>query len=202
MSKPALSPGKPLLPWLAILASALLLTGCGGGAATATPLPPEVARPVQPTPVYANAAGFRLATTETPAVMATPPVIESSPDLGRSPPISSSLPVTAFAPLPSALGIATGGAALWDQPDGAVIATLPAGEIVTVTGKGADGRFVAVYTNAFAVGWVATDSLTLYGADDLTVVNQALEPAPVATLMAEAMATVQVLDEAVATPTP
>ena len=83
-----------------------------------------------------------------------------------------------------------------------MIAALPAGEIVTVTGKTADGGFVAVYTNAFAVGWVATNSLTLYAAEDLTVVDRALEPGPVATLMAEAMATVQVLDQVVATPTP
>jgi hypothetical protein len=122
--------------------------------------------------------------------------------LSPTPDSLSGLPGIVFAPPPSALGIVTGGAPLWDQPDGTVVATLPAGEIVTVTGLGADGRFVAVYTNAFAVGWVARGSLTLYGAEDLTVVDQALEPGPVATLIAEAMATVQVLDRVVVTPEP
>jgi L-arabinose isomerase len=71
---------------------------------------------------------------------------------------------------------------------------------VTVTGKSADGRFVAVYTNAFVVGWVATGQLTLYGADELEAVESAPNPAPVATLMAEVMAPVQVLDMLVTTP--
>lgn len=190
--------GGPLL-----FGALLLLAACGQGRATPTPLPPDVVRPVQPTPVYGGAAQFNLATPEMPAVRATPP---ATPAVSIAP--SLALVATPFQPgfaalfdqPPSGLGIVTGGAALLEQPGGRTVATLPAGEIVTATGKSADGRFVAVYTNAFVVGWVATGQLMLYGVDELEIVEAAPDPAPVATLMAEVMAPVQVLDMLVTTP--
>lgn len=181
----------------------LLLAACGQGQATPTPLSSDVVRPVQPTPLYGGAAEFNLATPSAPAVLATPLPARATP--------AATLPVLVETPVqsgggvlfdqpPSGLGIVTGGATLLEQPGGPIIANLPAGEIVTVTGKSADGRFVAVYTNEFVVGWVATGQLMLYGADELAVVEAAPEPGPVATLMAEVMAPVQVLDTLVATP--
>jgi hypothetical protein len=175
----------------------LLLAACGQARATPTPLPSDVVRPVQPTPHYGGAAQFSLATPEAPAIIATTPVAPSMPLVAT--PFSLGF-AALFDQPPSGLGIVTGGAALLEQPGGRSVASLPAGEIVTVTGKSSDDRFVAVYTNAFVVGWVATGQLTLYGADELEIVETAPNPVPLATLMTEVMAPVQVLDGLVATP--
>ena len=85
------------------------------------------------------------------------------------------------------MGIATGGTTVVDEPGGSVLATVPAGSTLTVTGRSADGDFLAVYDDSGIYGWVAAGSLKLFGAEDLTVVEGAISPAPVVTLMAEAM---------------
>jgi hypothetical protein len=102
---------------------------------------------------------------------------------------------------PSALGIAASGATLFDQPGGTAIATLAAGATATVTGKSADGRYLAAYLDDGQAGWINADQLTLFGADDLIVVAESVGPGPVATLLAEAMQPVQVLDTLMSTPT-
>jgi hypothetical protein len=88
---------------------------------------------------------------------------------------------------PSAMGVATGGATIFDQPGGAVVGSLPAGGTITVTGRSQDGAWLAVYTNDAISGWVSAGALRLFGADDLETVTNALSPAPVATMIAEAM---------------
>jgi hypothetical protein len=101
---------------------------------------------------------------------------------------------------PSAIGIATAGATLLEQPGGGVVRHLALGEVATVTGQSADGRYLAAYTNDGATGWVAAGQLTLYGATDLVVVTVAAGPGPIATLLAEAMQPITVLETLVATP--
>jgi hypothetical protein len=168
-----------------------LLTACAGrpGGATPTALPPDVARPVQPAPVFDNSARvFRL----TPVPTIAPPAVTST-QLDSEPPSVPTL--AAYALLrawlperpPTALGIVRGSAALLDAPDGAVIARLPSGATVTVTGRAADGRYLAVYTDVGAAGWVTASGLTLYGEDDLVVVDEPVGAGPIATMVAEAM---------------
>jgi hypothetical protein len=181
-----------------------MLAACGGGPATPTPLPPDVARPIQPTPAYGNSTQFTLATPIVPVTFSVSLSGTLTPTQATSLLFAASTPRTlaTLAPqTPSALGIATGGATLLAQPDGQVLSRLPVGEVVTVTGKTADGRYLAAYTNAGAAGWVAAGQLTLYGADDLVVVEEAAGPGPIATLLAEAMQPVKVLETLVATPT-
>jgi hypothetical protein len=193
------------LPALIFGLLSMMLMACGGGPATPTPLPPDVARPVQPTPAYGNSTQFTLATPTVPtafAISAGATLTQTQLEGESSLPVSVLRTLPTLAPqTPSALGIATGGATLLDQPGGQVLLQLPVGEIVTVTGKTADGRYLAVYTNAGDAGWIATRQLALYGADDLMVVEAAAGPGPIATLLAEAMQPVKVLDALVATPT-
>lgn len=180
----------------------LALGGCGGAQGTPTPIPASVVRPVQSTPAYGGAARFVAATPAAPVL--TPAMTPTSPAIAHpAPPPSIDLRAVDGALLeqpPSALGIVTGGATLLAQPGGPALANLPAGEVLTLTGASADGRYLAVYTNAFASGWVARGQLAVYGAADLVVVEQAAEPGPLATLIAEVMAPVQVLDALMATP--
>ena len=92
---------------------------------------------------------------------------------------------------PTALGIVAGGpASLMQQPGGALLATLPVGAALTVTGRSADGRHLAVFTPAGMAGWVAVDAVALFGADDLTIIAAPADLGPVATLIAQAMAPV------------
>ncbi len=167
----------------------LMLTACGGaGLQTPTPIPADIVRPQQPTPVYSTAQPqFRLDHPEgTPQFVGTPPAVATVPpsdDLLRAELLKAmmmNLP-------PSAMGIATGGATIFTEPGGAVAGTLPAGGSITVTGRSEDGGWLAVYTNDAVAGWVAAGALRLFGADDLETVTTALSPAPVATMLAEAM---------------
>jgi uncharacterized protein YraI len=161
----------------------LLVNGCGGpGAATATALPPDVARPSQPTPDFDNpAADFRLTpvampTWAAPAVAATPVPLPARP--------------TVVAPLeqtPTALGIAIVPLVLAASPNGPSITELPVGTTLTITGRSADGAWLAGYTSAGVAGWVPTSAVTLFGGADLTIVERAVPPAAVATLIATAM---------------
>lgn len=180
----------------------LALAGCGQTAETPTPIPASVVRPVQSTPDYGNAARFLPVTPEAPSL--DPPTTPIGSVIAPPIPAQTIDGRAAYRALleqpPSALGIVTGGATLLAQPGGPALANLPAGEAVTLTGMSADGRYLAVYTNAFVSGWVARGQLALYGAEDLAVVELAAEPGPLATLIAEVMAPVQVLDALMATP--
>ena len=95
---------------------------------------------------------------------------------------------------PSASGIATGGATIYDAPGGRGLASVPVAGIVTITGKSADGKWYAVYNDAAVYGWTPVGQLRVFGGDDLIVVDKALDPAPVATMIAQAMEPVKVLD--------
>lgn len=177
-----------VMGWLMIGVAAVALTACGSGAATSTPVPASVVRPDQPTPVYPGSTAFALLTptaapvfvTGTPAMAAVVAGADTS---------AASLPLdpTLFQPPPTALGIVRGGATLFDQPVGTVLRTLPAGAAVTLTGKTADGAWLAAYVESGEYGWVAASSLALFGEETLSVVTQALGPGLAATLVAEAM---------------
>lgn len=185
---------------LSTFTALLLLVACSGGPATPTALPFDAVRPIQPTPAYANSTQFRLATPEFNKALATNREPFTSTQLVEAPQTTPQQSMLVTTQPPSALGIARGGAALLDQPGGGILLQLPAGEIVTVTGKSADGHYLAAYTNEGIVGWVAAAELTLYGADDLVVVDNTAGPGPIATLVAEAMQPVRVLETLVATP--
>lgn len=164
----------------------LLLAACGGPPGTPTPLPADVVRPEQPTPIYGDSATFS-------DVAATP--IFATPIYAPSTIISA--PITAVAPAlnlaalaqlpPTGMGIVLGGTTLLDRPNGAVVATLPGGTPLTLTGKSADGVWLTAYTNAGAAGWVNASALARYGDDQLIVVTSAFGPGPAATLVADAL---------------
>jgi uncharacterized protein YraI len=171
---------------LIVLVCGLLLSACGGAAFVApTAIPASVVRPDQPTPVYSTAQPeFRLDTATRPAIFVTPvdQIALDPPARTTRVPLRPIMPQT-----PSAMGIATGGAALLDAPAGRSLRSIPAGAALTVTGRSSDGRWLAAFTGDGVAGWVAASALRLYGADDLTVVEQAISMAPVATILAEAM---------------
>lgn len=184
----------------------LLLVACGGGGfGTPTPIPASVVRPAQPSPVYSTAQPrFRLedSTPEPVFVTAAPESANLSAIPAQRAPAQPVMPQ-----FPTALGIATGGATLVDQPGGSALTSLPAGGVVTVTGRSADGRWLAAFTEDGTAGWVNASALRLFGDDDLTTVDRSLSMAPVATLLAEAMLPVaspmaDYLASLTATPTP
>ncbi len=175
-----------------ICAVCLVLTACGGERATPTPLPASIVRPEQPKPVYGASTNFTLAT---PAVSVTQ-TIPLSAALGNVMPLTQSVDLAAVTPqpltttlnqTPSALGIVQGGAVLLEKPNGRALGNLPTGATVTVTGKSADGRYLAVYTEQGNAGWMVTGQLRLFGGDGLVIVPTAEGPGPIATLLAEAM---------------
>ncbi len=88
---------------------------------------------------------------------------------------------------PTALAIVRSSAALLAAPDGELLERLGAGATLTVTGRAADDRYVAVFTADGVPGWILTDRLVLFGSDDLVEVEQALGAGPIATMLAEAM---------------
>ncbi len=181
-----------------------MLAACGSSApqGTPTPIPASVVRPVQPTPIYPDRADvFTLATP-----VATPIFI--APTL--APPSAAALSAVESGPAgwqallaieqpPSAIGIATGGAAIYEAPGGRVLKSVPATGVLNVTGISEDGRWLSVYDETAIFGWTPVGQLVLYGADDLTVVSEAVDPAVVATLIADVMQPVTVLDDLMAT---
>ena len=193
-----------------LLGLALFMAACGRErAGEPTALPPDVARPQQPTPVFDNSARtFQL--TPPPTISVNLTHTDTDEELTQ---LQSATESTSggsgqspFAGLmvaqpPTALGIVVGQTPLRTEPGGVSIETLFAGETVTVTGRSSDGRYLAIFTAAGGAGWVAAPSLTLYGADDLTVVEQAIGPGPVVTIIAEAMLPVEssVLDAVMTT---
>lgn len=170
--------------------------------ATPTPIPASVARPQQPTPVYAADAGvFSIATP-----MGTPQFVPTSASAVEIAAVESSgagerAAIRLFIEnqTPSAVGIAAGGASIYRTRGGAAVAGVPVGGVVTVTGRSADGNWYAVYDNRFAYGWIPAGQLRVYGGDDLVVLEDALDPAPIATLLAQTDRPVQVLDDLMAT---
>lgn len=195
---------KRLFSVLAVIFMAMMLAACGGEAAqgTPTPIPASVVRPVQPTPVYpARADVFTLATPAAPPVLIDPtptPLAAEALSAVESGPAGWTALLAIEQP-PSAIGIATGGAAIYDEPGGRVLKSVPATGVINVTGISEDGRWLSVYDEAAIFGWTPVGQLVLYGADDLTVVSEAVNPAIVATLIADVMQPVTVLDELMAT---
>lgn len=165
-----------------------VLSACSGPPASPTAIPPSVAQPQQSTPELVKGKPVFENTNDATPVIIVPATEDSLPTSllpeGEGTPTPLSL---AFQLPPTALGIATGGATIVDQPNGKVVANVPAGSTLTVTGRSADGKFFAVYEDDGTSGWVTAGSLQLYGADDLTVVEQAISPAPIVTLLAEQM---------------
>lgn len=165
------------------------LTACGGEQATPTPIPAAAVRPDQPSPVYAASTAFTLATpvAPLPTVAIIPP--DATPAIAAT--SLTSLPIldlTALQPPPTGMGILRVGTSLVATPGGATVVQLPAGAVVTLTGRSADGGWVAVYTEEGGSGWLAVNRLTMFGAETLTVVSEAVGPGLAATLVAEAMA--------------
>lgn len=191
------------------LAAAVLLSACGGAAqqGTPTPIPASVVRPVQPTPIYpARADVFTLATP-----IGTPIIIRPTPELPPAAALSEVergpagwRALLAIKQPPSAIGIATNGAVIYETPGGRVLKSVPATGVLNVTGLSEDGRWLSVYDETAVFGWTPVGQLVLFGADDLTTVTEAVDPAIVATLIADVMQPVNVLDNLMATlePTP
>lgn len=188
--------------WIALLGAFLILAACSSPTpATPTPIPADVVRPVQPTPVYtARADIFTLNTPQGTPIFITPtptPALEALSAVRRGPAGWTAL--LAIEQPPSAIGIATGGAAIYDRPGGRILKQVPPTGVLNVTGISADGRWLSVYDENAVFGWTPAGQLSLFGADDLTVVDQAVNPGVVATLIADVMEPVNVLDELMAT---
>ena len=169
---------------------ALILAACGGPQAGApTAIPADITVPDQPAPVYADDAKRFTLVTPAPPVFVNTNVASGSDDLSGL--MTRPVVQLPYQQTPSALGVVRGGAVLRDAPDGAQIGSVPAGGTVTITGKSDDGRAYAVFGHDGLAGWLATSAVTVYGGDDLVVVDTAVGPGPIATLMAEAMRPVE-----------
>jgi hypothetical protein len=189
------------------------LVACGRDRARPTPIPASVVRPVQPTPVYARSSTFRLATpTPSVAELLTTPLTPTNalPDQFQPDTITSTINTSTIntagillTQTPSALAVLTVDGALLDRPAGKASVQLPLGTVLTLTGKTADGRYLAAYTNTGAAGWISRAAVTLFGASDLVVVAESQGPGAAATLVAAAMQPIHVLDTLLtATPGP
>lgn len=196
----------PIAYCLFLSTTLALLSACGRERVMATPIPPNVVRPVQPTPAYGNSMGFRLTTPsavdEASRRVPVAPAAASGSDMTKSvglPAMDTPFPLVALPP--STLGIVQLGATILEQPGGKFVERLLAGTPLTIIGKSADGRHLAVYTNAGASGWVVASQVVLFADDELQVIADNMGPDPIATLIAEAMQPVTVLDAALfATP--
>jgi hypothetical protein len=179
------------------LFSLWLLAGCGGPAVpTATPIPASLVRVPQPTPAFPDRADVFSNATPQAAVFAEP-VRASEPTRAPQTPGAVSralLRVAVSAQTPSAMGLAPGGGAIYDRPGGRVLGSIPSAGVVTVTGISADGAWYAVYDEAAVFGWTPASQLRIFGGDDLIVVDEAPDPGPVATLIAQAREPMTVLD--------
>lgn len=181
--------GYWIVSWVIGVGLAMGLAACGGEQATPTPIPAAAVRPDQPSPVYAASTAFTLATPVAP--LPTVAMLSAAVITGTitAPPVAAlqALDLAALQPPPTGMGILRGGAALLTAPAGSAVVQLPAGAVVTLTGKSADGGWVAVYTADGGSGWLAVNRLTVFGAETLTVVTEAVGPGLAATMVAEAM---------------
>jgi hypothetical protein len=158
-------------------------------------------RPVQPTPQYPEGADvFSLLTPQaSPQFVATPAGEDALAVAdGAGSGMRAAIELFIKNQTPSAVGIAPGGAAIYAARGGRILAAVPVGGILTVTGKSPDGAWYAVYNDAAVYGWTPAGQLRVYGDDDLIVVEEAPDPAPVATLLAQTGAPVRVLDDLMA----
>jgi hypothetical protein len=177
-----------------------LLAGCGGAApATPTAIPASVVRPVQPTPAYPTSAAVYALLT--PGM--TPQFVDAPAANAAAPAAAGSGERAAIAlymqeQTPSAMGIAPGGAAIYAERGGRVVASVPVAGVLTVTGKSADGAWYAVYNDDAVFGWTPAGQLRVYGDEDLVIVEEAPDPGPIATLLAQAAEPVDVLDDLLA----
>lgn len=226
--------------FLLLLGTVVVLAGCGGPPqAEPTPIPADVVRPVQNTPVFPEQVAIETAPTltptataydsgsgeEMPASTATPMMEATNTPAPEEEAAPTSVPVEESvasvgtvgtgdnARRVEALGIVGGfGATLLDNPGGAAVQTLAAGNIINVTGRNGDGAWLAVYTDDAVAGWVEASRVNLYGAEGLATVTEsvvggvsAAAGQPVAVAQAEpssATATPEPEPEATATPTP
>ena len=174
-----------------------MAAGCGGPVQpTPTAIPASVVRPVQPTPVYPERANvYTLLTPAAAPQFVTPPADRIEVDSTAAGAARAAITLYIQNQTPSAMGIAPGGAAIYAERGGRSLAAVPVGGVLTVTGKSADGAWYAVYNDAAVYGWTPAGQLRVYGDDDLVVVEEAPDPAPIATLLAQAAEPVTVLDE-------
>ncbi len=163
---------------------------------TATPIPASVVRAPQQTPSFPESADVFSNATPQAAVFAEP-LRAAEPTSAPQTPAALSralLRAAVSAQTPSAMGLAPGGSAIYDQPGGRVLGNIPAAGVVTVTGISADSQWYAVYDEAAVFGWTPVSQLRIFGGDDLIVVDVAPDPGPVATLIAQAREPMTVLD--------
>lgn len=181
----------------------LVLGGCGGPQrAQPTAIPAGIVRPVQPTPQYPGGAEVFSLLTPAAAPQFVPTaaaedalaVVDESGSQQRA-----VIKLFIENQTPSAVGIAPGGTAIYAERGGRTLAAVPPGGVLTVTGKSADGAWYSVYNDSATFGWVPTAQLRVYGGENLVVVDTAPDPAPVATLLAQAAEPVHVLDDLMAT---
>ncbi|MBW7881137.1 MAG: SH3 domain-containing protein [Caldilineaceae bacterium] len=188
---------------LSLLALLVVLAGCSGPQAPdPTAIPADVVRPAQSTPEYPNEASvFTVRTPSAEPILVTPAA--TAEDAAALSAVANGpagwTALLAVEQPPSAVGIARGGAAIYAEPGGSVLRRIGAGGVLNVTGKSADERWVSVYTDDGVFGWTPASQLLLYGDDDLVVVERAPDPGAVATLIAQAMEPVSVLDDLMAT---
>jgi hypothetical protein len=187
----------------AVLVNLLIaLAGCGGPPqAQATAIPASVVRPVQPTPQYPGGSDvFSLLTPGATAQFVVTAAAEDAWAVTDSSGSQQRAAIKLFIEnqTPSAVGISSGGTAIYAERGGRTLASVPVGGVLTVTGKSADGAWYSVYNEDAVFGWVPAGQLRVYGGEDLVVVEQAPDPAPVATLLAQAAQPVRVLDDLMA----
>ena len=185
---------------LLLLCLLLLLTACGRRPGQPTPLPPG-------TRVAQNTPDFRASPPAVTATWTTEQVAESlrtrlaqhrtqiTPNTTPAAAVAANPIPTPSAPYPSlavfsrptALGILSGGGQLYSAPGAGVVANLQIGATLTITGRSADGGWLAAYLADGTAGWVPAAQVRLFGnVAELETVQESLGPAVVATLIAEA----------------
>jgi hypothetical protein len=193
---------QPLLTLASLVAVLFSLAGCGGPQqAQATAIPASVVRPVQPAPQYPGGSDvFSVLTPGATAQFVPTAAAEAAVPVASEANRQQLAAIKLFIEnqTPSAVGIAPGGTAIYAERGGRTLASVPVGGVLTVTGKSADSAWYSVYNEDAVFGWVPAGQLRVYGGEDLIVVELAPDPAPVATLLAQAAQPVRVLDDLMA----
>lgn len=190
----------PALPLLLIFT----LTACGGngGPSGPTAIPPDIVRPAQSTPEFVERREPIVIPTLSPTPLGAANV-ENSPRVAA---LATARVEAARVPV-AALGVATGTTTLYASPAAGDTPTvpllsIPAGATVTVTGISPDSQYYAVYTSIGQTGWIEATTLTVFGGSDLAIVTETYQPSAMATLLAQAMRPVNVIDQIVSQSTP